>query len=70
MEGKTGVFCRKLPQLKYNYIIIANIYYDEIVKDVKKSILVNESKLIDWIKLRTNIYYYSEDIWSMFFDNF
>ncbi len=59
-----------LPELEYDYIIIANIYYEEIICDIKTKELANENKVINWIKLRECIYNYPEEIWTLFSDNF
>ena len=59
-----------LLQLKYDYIIIANIYYGQIIETVRKKELADEDKIIDWMKLSTNIYYYSEEIWGLFSDDY
>lgn len=56
--------------LQYDYIIIANIYYDEIFSYIKKNGLADESKIINWVKLRECIYHYSKDIWILFTDKF
>lgn len=47
-------------ELDYDYIIIANIYYDEILGYVKEKGLADEEKLIDWMKVRQNICYKKE----------
>lgn len=59
-----------LPELEYDYIIIANIYYDEIIYDIKAKKLADENKIINWIKLRECIYNYPKEIWSVFSDDF
>lgn len=59
-----------IPRLDYDYIIIANIYYDEILGYVKEKGLADEGKLIDWIKVRNNPYYYEKEIWELFSPQF
>lgn len=59
-----------LSMLQYDYILIANTYYDEILGHIKKNGLADESKIINWVKLRECIYYYSKDIWALFTDKF
>ncbi len=69
-RGKQVYPAESLLWLEYDYIIIANIYYGEIIKVVREKGLADENKIIDWIKLRTNIYYYSKEIWMLFSDDF
>ncbi|NBJ97515.1 TIGR04372 family glycosyltransferase [bacterium 1xD8-48] len=59
-----------LPQLKFDYIIIANTYYDEIINDIRERKLVDDIKIINWMKIKACIYHYDEKIWILFSEKF
>lgn len=54
-----------ISELEYDYIIIANTYYDEILGYVKEKGLADEGKLIDWMKIKKEICC-KEGAWGLF----
>lgn len=59
-----------LPKLEYDYIVIANIYYEEIIEDIKKRKLADKRKIINWISIRECIYNCEKEVWKLFTDEF
>lgn len=43
---------------------------DEILDFLAEKAIIDENKIINWVKLRENIYYYSAKIWRLFTNNF
>lgn len=69
-KNKTVYPCESIPQLEYDYIIIANTYFVEIFTDIRRYKLADESKVINWIVIRECIYHYPKEVWSLFSDKF
>lgn len=55
-----------LVKSQYDYLIIANTYYEEILKYIRDNNLSEINNIINWIKFRECIYNYSCKIWEIF----
>lgn len=69
-KGKRVYAPDHLSSTAYDYLIIANTFFDEIIRDIRKNELADEKKVVDWVKFKECIYHYPKEIWELFSEDF